>query len=189
MHVRATCVDSGGHHTQRVYQYAQQRRGRGVWAIKGRAGINVVWPSQIKRSKSRNTQAVIVGVDAAKDTVYGHLIVTQPGPGYCHFPQGRPPAYFDQLTAEVVQTKYTRGFPQRVYILPEGRRNEALDVRVYAYAALQSLGVKWGVERARDEDDDEPDPPKAHVIRDARERPSPRRRGNGYLGPRGGGWL
>ncbi|MDP1568394.1 MAG: hypothetical protein Q8L86_00200, partial [Vicinamibacterales bacterium] len=31
-----------------------------------------------------------------------------------------------------------------VYVLPSGRRNEALDLRVYGYAALQSLNVRWG---------------------------------------------
>ncbi len=36
--VRASCVDSGGHHTQTVYRYARDRATRAVWAIKGRGG-------------------------------------------------------------------------------------------------------------------------------------------------------
>jgi phage terminase large subunit GpA-like protein len=31
----ATCMDSGGHHTQKVYEFAKERLGRRVWAIKG----------------------------------------------------------------------------------------------------------------------------------------------------------
>ncbi len=33
--VMATCVDSGGHHTQRVYNFSRERLGRRIWAIKG----------------------------------------------------------------------------------------------------------------------------------------------------------
>ena len=32
-----------------------------------------------------------------------------------------------------------KGFPQRFWWKPDGRRNEALDCRVYAYAALHGL--------------------------------------------------
>ena len=35
--------------------------------------------------------------------------------------------------------RYARGHKVSVYTCPHGRRNEALDVRVYAYAALQGL--------------------------------------------------
>jgi phage terminase large subunit GpA-like protein len=28
-------MDSGGHHTQKVYEFAKERLGRRVWAIKG----------------------------------------------------------------------------------------------------------------------------------------------------------
>lgn len=86
----------------------------------------------------------MVGVDAGKDAVYARLKIREPGPGFCHFPKGRDPQYFEQITAEVVQTKYIKGFPSRVYVLPGGKRNEALDLRVYAYAVLQSLNVRWG---------------------------------------------
>ncbi|MEE9589355.1 MAG: phage terminase large subunit family protein, partial [Hyphomicrobiaceae bacterium] len=148
MPVRTTCIDSGGHFTQQVYKFAKVRRRRRVFAIKGRAGVAVVWPVTSRAKVKKVTQVVIIGVDAAKDAVYAALRVEHAGASFCHFPVGRPNAWFEQLTAEVVQTKYTRGFPTRVYYLSDGRHNEALDCRVYAYAALQSLNVRWGTEMA-----------------------------------------
>ena len=62
-----------------------------------------------------------------------------PGAGSCHFPLGRDTAWFEQLTAERVRTRYVKGFPQCTWWKPDGRRNEALDTRVYAYAALRGL--------------------------------------------------
>jgi hypothetical protein len=48
--VMAACIDSGGHHTQHVYDFAKARLGRRVWAIKGaseRDGQrNPVWPTK-----------------------------------------------------------------------------------------------------------------------------------------------
>jgi len=146
MPVRAACVDSGGHHTQRVYQFCRLRRNRRVYAIKGREEPSTVWPQMGRAMKGKVADVVIIGVSAAKDAVYARLRTREPGPGYCHFPKGRGQVWFEQLTSEVVETKYTRGFPRRVYVLPQGRRNEALDCRVYAYAALQSLQVRWGTE-------------------------------------------
>jgi phage terminase large subunit GpA-like protein len=81
----------------------------------------------------------LVGVDAAKEAVYARLRKQEPGAGTCHFPLDRDAVYFEQLTAETLRTKYLKGFPQRYWWKPDGRRNEALDCRVYAYAALYGL--------------------------------------------------
>jgi phage terminase large subunit GpA-like protein len=141
--VHAACIDSGGHHTQEVYRFTKERARRRVYAIKGVGGPGrPVWPRYASKTKGKSN-LFLIGVDAAKDAVYARLKIKAPGPGYCHFPN-RERKYFEQMTAEVVQTKYVKGFPTRVYVLPSGVRNEALDCRVYAYAALQSLNVRWG---------------------------------------------
>jgi phage terminase large subunit GpA-like protein len=145
--VSATCVDSGGHHTQAVYRFCRVRKNRRIFAIKGRDEAITVWPSQSKVSKGKVADVTIVGVSVAKDAVYARLKVGQPGPGYCHFPRGRAPGYFEQLVSEVIETRYSFGRPRRVYILPDGKRNEALDCRVYAFAALQSLSIRWVTEQ------------------------------------------
>jgi phage terminase large subunit GpA-like protein len=140
----ATCIDSGGHHTQAVYGFAKARLARRVWAVKGESARfgqrSPVWPT--KRPSARNKQAfrpVILGVNAAKDVIRQRLHIDQPGPGYMHFPADRDIGYFTQLTSERSITKIMGGVKFRVWELPPGRANEALDCRVYAYGALCGL--------------------------------------------------
>ncbi|WP_343618798.1 phage terminase large subunit family protein [Ralstonia sp.] len=140
----AVCMDSGGHHTQKVYDFSKERLGRRVWAIKGESAVggkrNPVWPT---KKPSRRTKAsfrpVILGVNAAKDTIRNRLHIDQPGAGYMHFPTDRDINYFAQLTAERLVVKVSNGQRYRVWDLPPGRANEALDCRVYAYGALCGL--------------------------------------------------
>lgn len=150
--VAATCIDSGGHHTQQVYAFARARYvKRRVYAIKGpsqqQAGTPV-WP---KRASKTRKELYLIGTNAGKDATYGYIKVTVPGPGYCHFPVGREQVYFEQLTSERVRTRYIKGFPYREWFLPPSVRNEALDCRVYGYAALQSLNPRWAVLKQMDE--------------------------------------
>jgi phage terminase large subunit GpA-like protein len=142
--VLAACIDSGGHHTQAVYEFCKARIGRRVWAIKGEAARggerNPVWPSKRPTSRTKKTyRPVILGVNAAKDTIRQRLLQDAPGPGYMHFPADRDIGYYMQLTAERLVVKTSGGRRFRVWELPGGRANEALDCRVYAYAALCGL--------------------------------------------------
>jgi len=142
--VIAACIDSGGHHTQAVYEFCKARIGRRVWAIKGEAARggerNPVWPSKRPTQRTKKTyRPVILGVNAAKDTIRQRLLVEAPGPGYMHFPADRDIGYFAQLTAERLVVKESGGKRYRVWELPPGRANEALDCRVYAYGALCGL--------------------------------------------------
>lgn len=140
----ATCVDSGGHHTEQVYRFCRAQAGLRVFAIKGAVGAGrPVWPRTASRGKG-GAKVFVIGVDAAKDMIYSHLRVQRPGPGYCHFPAERDAAYFVGLTAETVVTRYSKGFPVREYKLRPGVRNEPLDCRVYAFAALCSFArIDW----------------------------------------------
>jgi phage terminase large subunit GpA-like protein len=60
-------------------------------------------------------------------------------PGYCHLPLDYDDEWFKQATVESVVTRYKNGQPYRVWVKPNGARNEALDCRVYALAARMSL--------------------------------------------------
>lgn len=140
----AVCIDSGGHHTQKVYDFSKARLGRKIWAIKGESAISgkrsPVWPFKKPTRKTKASfRPVILGVNAAKDTIRNRLHVEVPGPGYMHFPSDRDIGYFQQLTSERSIVKVTNGQKFRVWELPPGRANEALDCRVYAYAALCGL--------------------------------------------------
>lgn len=151
--IRSVAIDSGGHHTQMVYRFARERAGRRVWAVKGRGGPGVpVWPQRPPKARHKDYKPFIVGVDAAKEVVTARLRLAEPGPGYCHFPVGRDLDYFRQLAAERLVKSYRRGVVVREWRKDPGVRNEALDCRVYAYAALQglvALGLRVATEAAR----------------------------------------
>jgi phage terminase large subunit GpA-like protein len=140
----AACIDSGGHHTQKVYDFAKARLGRRVWAIKGESAIggkrSPVWPTKKPSSRNKSSfRPVILGVNAAKDSIRSRLHIEKAGPGYMHFPADRDTNYFAQLTAERSVRKTSSGQHYRVWELPSGRANEALDCRVYGYGALCGL--------------------------------------------------
>jgi phage terminase large subunit GpA-like protein len=149
--IRSAAIDTGGHHANEVHEFCRPRFGRRIFAIKGRAGPNVIWPTRASRTKT-DQQVYLVGVDTAKDTIYGRLKIKReldgPSPGYVHFPVMAPdddsfgPQYFDQLTSEQAVTRFREGKPYRVWELPAGRRNEALDTFVYALAARKALPIK-----------------------------------------------
>lgn len=145
--IAGACVDSGGHHTQAVYDFCKARAARRIYAIKGDDGPGRAVVSAPKRKKTGKQAAgvdlFILGVDGIKGLVYGRLKVTEPGPGYCHFPTSYTDHLLEQLTSEKLVTRYRHGVPRRVWDLPSGKRNEALDCRVYAYGALAILNPRW----------------------------------------------
>jgi phage terminase large subunit GpA-like protein len=147
--IMAACVDSGGHHTNAVYEFSKARLGRHIWAIKGaseRDGArNPVWPT--KRPSRRNKASfrpVLIGGNTARDQVRNRLLLDHPGEagpraGYMHFPVDRDFGYFEQLTADRIELKEVAGRKFRLWVTPSGKANEAADCRVYAYAALCGL--------------------------------------------------
>jgi phage terminase large subunit GpA-like protein len=155
-----------------------------------------VWPKKASKNNSGRINLFLVGVDSAKDAIYARLRITRPGAGFCHFPASREADWFAQLTAESVTTRYSKGFPVRQWVKKPGARNEALDARVYAYAALQSLNVVWARFRdvsppSREAAPETPvattpplAPPASHpLLPTPKAAPPPARR------PRGGCWL
>lgn len=138
--VRATCVDSGGHHTQAVYKYCAAREGKRIFAIKGVGGEGRPIVGKPSKNNIGKVKLFPVGVDTAKHLLFSRFRITEPGPGYCHFPIGRDEEYFKQLTAEKIATRYHKGFAKREFVKTR-TRNEALDVRVYSMAALSLLNV------------------------------------------------
>lgn len=142
--IAATCIDSGGNHTQQVYAFAKARLGRKIYAIKGASEAGgsrqPVWPTAKPLARRKDTfRPVIIGTHAAKDVVRVRLGVTEPGPGYCHFPADRDVVWFEQLTGERLVVRMKGGKAYRAWEALPGRRVEALDCRVYAYAALCAL--------------------------------------------------
>ena len=138
--IRASAIDSGGHFTNSVYQYAKKNVGRNVYAIKGVGGEGKAIAGRPSKSNIARCNLFPVGVDTAKDLLFARMRIEDPGPGYIHFPDSLEAEYFRQLTAEKVMTKFVRGYKKRVFKKTRDR-NEALDCFVYALAALSILNL------------------------------------------------
>ena len=141
LRINAACIDSGGHFTKMVYAFVKGKKARRVFAIKGMGGTGRPIVTAPRKTKTGTQKAAIdlftVGTDEAKSTIMSRLKVTE-GAGLCHWPLKYDLEYFHQLTAEKVITKFKRGFKSKEWVKTRPR-NEALDIRVYAYAALVLL--------------------------------------------------
>lgn len=140
--VTAALLDSG-HKAKSVYQFTKKRERRKVFACKGRGGPAVPLLSRPTRQGKVRAALFAVGTDTAKDLIYSRLQSADLGPGYMHFPSDRDETWFRQLTAETKVTRYKDGVPFSKFENASKARNEALDCRVYALAALQLLNVNW----------------------------------------------
>lgn len=144
LRIAACCIDSGGHHVQQVYDFATPRAGRNIWAVKGQGGPRPIWPRrQTKSKKYRGHVVRMIGVDTAKDAIHSRWSIAEGRAGYCHFSVAYDDNWFAQVTVEKRTIKRDRrGNEIRTWVKPTGARNEALDCRVYAYAALQGLKIE-----------------------------------------------
>ena len=138
----ATCIDSGGHHTDEVYRFAKDRLNRRIFAIKGMGGAGIPYIRNPSKNNRVKTNLFIIGVDAGKTSIYQRLEVKTPGPNYCHFPSnqeaGYDENYFKGLTAEKKVVRFVKGHLKEYWEIKdkEHKRNEPLDLRNYALAAL-----------------------------------------------------
>lgn len=140
MIIRSTCIDSGGHYTQQVYNYVKRRAGKRVFAIKGIGGEGKPIIGKPSKNNIGKINLFPVGTDTAKELIFARLRVTDEGPGYCHFSITHNEEYFRMLTSEKKVTRYYKGRPKREWVKVR-QRNEALDCRVYAMAALELMGL------------------------------------------------
>lgn len=152
LRIKATCVDSGGHHGSMVLSFARARANRKVYATKGvgndHKGSKHIWAGSAKRTKNAGDRLWIVGVDTAKDGLQARLRIVPgegPHPKAVHFPTtGLSADYYEQLTSEMVVTELSReGRLQRRWKMKPGqKRNEALDCFILAEAAMLSLPTR-----------------------------------------------
>jgi phage terminase large subunit GpA-like protein len=152
MTIRATAIDSGGHHTQEVYEFTRRRKYRMVFAVKGasKPGRPVVagQPSKVdinRRGKIEKGGAELwmVGTDTAKDWLHSRWKIPH-GPGGVHFSQDLPEDFYAQLCSERRLIKYVKGHQRTEWVKSKADRNEALDLSVYNLAAAHRLGLhKW----------------------------------------------
>ena len=113
--ISCACIDSGGHHTNMVYQFTKPRQARRIFAIKGlsQAGKPIAnRPTFVGKNK-----AVLygVGTDTAKEAIFARLS-TDSESTTLHFPNDVDEEYFKQLTAEKRVTKWIRGKKSLVWL-------------------------------------------------------------------------
>lgn len=147
--ISITCVDSGGHFTQEVYEACRARQGKRVFAIKGKGGDGIPYVSPPTKVPIRDNKKITcwlytIGVDAGKAAIMAGLKVQEPGPKYSHFNRhpdaGYDLNYFNGLLSEkLVLTSTRRGDRWAWEKLPGHNRNEALDCRDYANAGLKII--------------------------------------------------
>ena len=149
LRISITCVDSGGHYTQEVYEACRARKNKRVFAIKGKGGdgIPLVTPPSkvpIRDNKKITCWLYTLGVDAGKASIMAALKVQEAGAKYCHFPRGDSYGYdsyyFNGLLSEKLElTQTKRGNVWAWVKIPGHNRNEALDCRNYAMAGFKII--------------------------------------------------
>lgn len=139
--VYAACIDAGGHHASAVLDFCESRRGRRVWAIRGKPGPHPIWPKRYSRSqKHKGKQQWMIGVDTGKDWLRSAFAVqSEEMPHHVGFSgdDSLDDRYFRQLVEERRTLSYDRqGRPVRLWKAKAGARVEAWDCMNYALAAL-----------------------------------------------------
>lgn len=178
--VQATCIDSAGHRTTLVYDYAAKQAARRVYAIIGRDGQRPIVSSPSPRKWGRQQRQVplyTVGVDAGKALFVSRLGMSEKGPGYVHIPLAdwADEELAQQLTSERLVMRKVKGVPVQVWKKTRPR-NEALDNAIYAIAALRLLHPDLAMLAAR-------------LVGKEAFNPTPKPERERWLGPRRGGWL
>lgn len=143
LYALAVCIDSGGHHANRVYRFCKERWDRHVYAIKGKGGADQPFIRNPSTNNRAKVPLFILGVDAGKALVYQRLRHQTKGPNYCHFPlneeAGYTEEYFEGLTSERQVIRWRKGRSVIVWEIKDRahKRNEPLDLRNYNTAALE----------------------------------------------------
>lgn len=142
LNIFASCIDTGGNHTQAVYDFVSPRQNAmRLIGIKGQGGDAIPVNNKFRRTADNKIDLLSVGVNALKDLNYGLLRINKKGQeGYCHFPndkyRGYDIDYFMSLTAEVKTYK-----DKKVEWIKIRPRNEGLDCRNYATVPLYVFNI------------------------------------------------
>ncbi|KGD95248.1 terminase [Achromobacter sp. RTa] len=185
MSIYATAIDSGGHHSNAVYDFARRNKARRVFAVRGRpfgekaikdgAGqVDIDW-----RGKRIKKGVILwhVGTNLAKDLLHSRLAIETPGPGYVHLSEDLSDEWFRQFSGEARVSRKTATGVRTLWTALR-KRVEALDCAVYALWVAEHLSLSrktdtwWDAMAAKLDAlppprDEEPDPPSPSTTRPA----------------------
>lgn len=143
--ITAAFIDSGAFQDH-VLRYTKRLFHRNVIASKGENTVGKGVLSAVSRNNKLKAAQYRIGTDTAKGIIMSRLKQDEFGPGYMHYTDdpeaGFNENYFSMLTAEESRGHVVRGFIRREWIKTRAR-NEALDCRVMALAALYHLNPNW----------------------------------------------
>lgn len=140
-------IDHGGHFGDEVIAFSKRM---GVLFVIPCKGMSVYGKPIVNFPRTKNDKGVYlvsVGTDTAKDLLWQRLKITDPGPGYWHWPVSEDfdETYFNQLGAEKRIRKYSRG--KELFVWDAGgRRNEAWDCSVLSLVAVRIAQQKFGLD-------------------------------------------
>jgi len=147
-HSLSLALIDAGFNTDAVYRFCERFDGR-VFPSKGDPRVGVTRRAfAVRDVVGYSCRRVDLDVDLMKQVVYADIDKCAPDagqpypPGYAHFSTEYDAKYFQMLTAEErIKQKNKLGQEKWVWNKPEGRRNEALDARVYNLGALYVLAT------------------------------------------------
>ena len=134
--ISLTCIDSGGHHTKRVYDFVRPREVNRVYATKGSSTAGAPLVSRPSMNNLGKIKLYFIGTHTAKELIYSSLKIETHGPGFMHYNKLHDEEFFRQLTVETFSE--TTGKWDAHNSL-----NEALDLEVMELAALEILNPDW----------------------------------------------
>lgn len=145
-------VDSG-FLTHEVYNYCRAKKYKGALATKGQSqtGKSILGRPTSQdvngRGKAikKGVELYPIGADSAKSSLFARIDADESLPEserLVHFSKDLPDEYFEQITAEVFDPERNK------WLKLSGRRNEALDTLVIAYAA--ALHPAIGIHRLKE---------------------------------------
>lgn len=139
--------DHGGHYSDEVTAFSKRMGVRFLIPIQGASQSGKPVAVMPRKKNAKGVYLTMVGTDTAKTALYQRYLITEPGPGYVHWPISEEfdRTYFDQVTAEKRKTKYVKGRPVTVWDAG-GKRNEATDCSVYSLAAIRVAQQNFGLD-------------------------------------------
>jgi phage terminase large subunit GpA-like protein len=140
LRVERAMVDSGGHHSDSVYRFVKVRQSRRIFALKGSSESGKEILGKFSLNNAYKVKLFTIGTDTAKDRIFSRMKIPAAGAGYMHLPDFVDDEYLAQLTAEKRVRRVRKGGRVVREYVKTRTRNEALDLEVYALAALYTAG-------------------------------------------------
>lgn len=147
--IAATCIDTGGHFTTKAYKWLKkmEKKHKRIYGIKGMGGDGIPLIHKVSKNNQEKVKIFILGVNQGKEMIMARLKTKEKGPGYCHFPLDKSKHYDENyikgLNSERRLLRYVKGKPRFEWVKKSGVRNEPLDLRNYATAAVEILAPNW----------------------------------------------